>query len=535
MVLPVAFALMGKAASDKMRQDEIDARDREENRAWMQEERANTRAEREFQRSERARVLKNRDAAAAAAAPVVPQDGTVFQPENDDEGNPMPANPTAGTFVVDGQRFSDRAQADAAANAPAKRVARMSAALEQGGDLAGAQALRTGARQEQVADLQLSQAQLAAERDRGLREVGKLILSGGWGSVPTVYDKYRDGAKATVKEDGQGGATITYAGTDGKTIGSKSYKALPEFFADVMGGFDPAKWFDYQNSQEDKKRVQGNWEKDFGLRQDSEQRRAVHEARMLTAAERSARAAEGKANGTEVAATPESTFDRKTATDIAKEAVTKEADLAAKDGKPMSAQAMAKRVDEIVGAAFQQHANRFVASTVQRELQAAQADPAAYAAAYAKASRVLPPTEIQRMGFRDPNARPAPQAGTPAASIAAAPAGSVTLQGGKYVPAGQDAPTAAPAPAGPGTAPAAQVPFVEFLSKNITTPDGKAAISRRIAQDLPRLQATIDGDMKVMALPMVSGAIKARLKARIDAAAQEAEMMQTFLAGNPGI
>ena len=95
---------------------------------------------------------------------------------------------------------------------------------------------------------------------------------------------------------------------------------------------------------------------------------------MLTVAERTAKDAEAKANGADLAATAESTFDRKTAAEIAKDTVKKEAEAEAAGGKPMSGAAMAKRVDEITGALFQTHANRFIASTVQRELQMAQGD-----------------------------------------------------------------------------------------------------------------------------------------------------------------
>jgi hypothetical protein len=460
MVFPIAAALMGAGVREKRLADEQDQIDRDnrrqtekDNQAWMAEQRTQQRAEWEFNKGERARMLKNREAVSAAAAPIVPLDGTIDMPTADDDGNAAPVNPTAGTFTVQGQRFANRAGADTAAaeaNAPARRTARMSAALEQGGDMAGAQQLRTGARQEQLADLQLTQAQLAAERDKGLREVGKLILAGGWASVPQVYDKYRDGAKASVQEDGKGGATITYVGADGQPAGSKTYKALPEFFADVAGGFDPSKWFDYQNNKADKERVQANADRDFKLRETAEGRRATHEARMLSVAERTARAAER--NGTPTAATAESTFDRKTAAEIAKDTVKKEAEAAAATGTPMSGAMMAKRVDEITGAMFQQHANRFIASTVQRELQMAQGDPAAYAQAWAKASQVLPPAALQSMGFKNP-AAPAP--GTPADTIRNAPPGSVTLRNGQWVPAAGGQPPAGPAAA--AAAPRAQM------------------------------------------------------------------------------
>lgn len=151
MVYPLAFALMGRAAKEKYDSDREDAVDRQARRDREAEERQYLREERQQNREERARMLANRNAVAAAAAPVEPASGEVFQTEVDDEGNPMPANPTAGTFVVDGQRFGDRAAATAAANTPLKTSERVSRAMMSTGDVAGAQALRTSARQERVA------------------------------------------------------------------------------------------------------------------------------------------------------------------------------------------------------------------------------------------------------------------------------------------------------------------------------------------------------------------------------------------------
>lgn len=542
MVLPIAFALMGKAASDKMRQDEIDAQDREANRAWQNEERAFTRSQRARMQDEQRRQDTTRQAVIDATKPVVPTDGQIGAVGGEDEeGNPLASNPTAGTFKVDGQRFADRASADAAAakaNAPDQVSLRASRALMANGDLKGAQDLRTGARQEQVADLQLSQAQLAAERDKGLREVGKLILSGGWASVPTVYDKYRDGAKATVKEDGKGGATITYAGADGQPLGAKTYKALPEFFADVAGGFDPAKWFDYQNNKADKDRIQGNWEKDYQLRKDAEARRATHDARMLTAAERTARAAEAKANGTEVPATAESTFDRKTASEIAKDTVKKEAEAAAAGGTPMSGVAMAKRVDEIVGAAFQQHSQRFNTSVIARDLQSVRGNPEAYAAAYNKvvSSQTMTPQELRTMGFMPPGVQggqPQTPTGRAMQAVENVPGGG-TLQNGKWVPQGQTAPAAAtPAQAGQGNPLGENGPFMDFLRDNITSSHGKQFIAMKAKKELPVLQARISNITNLLKLPTVKGAIKSKLEADLAESSREAETMTTFLAGNP--
>lgn len=541
MVLPIAFALMGKAASDKMRQDDQDQIDRADSRAWMKEERENTRSEREFQRSERARMLKNRDAVAAAAAPVVPQDGTVFQPTNDDDGNPMPANPTEGSFMVDGKRYANRAAADTAANSPAGASERVSRALMGQGDIHGAQQLRTGLRQEKAADMQVQLHQMQideaqrkfanAKFDESLTSLSSFDdlanmvtrMGGSAQGITLQAKKSPDGKKVTLMQVLPDGTLQPTAQTFDNT--ARGFETAKASFSKSIGPHDKITWL-HQQAMEQRQADQ--------LAEQTRHNKATEAIQRYTA---SAKVAAAHANDT--AATADSTFDRKTAAEIAKDTVKKEAEAEAASGKPMSGAAMAKRVDEITGAMFQSHANRFNTSVIARDLQSVRGNPEAYAAAYNKvvSSQTMTPQELRTIGFLPPGAQGGPPqtpAGKAMQAVENVPGGGA-LQDGKWVPQGQTAPAAAPQQPAPGSVSTAPMPFTEFVAKNITTPDGKAAISRRIAQDLPKLQATIDGDMKVMALPMVSGAVKARLKARIDAASQEAEMMQTFLAGNPGI
>lgn len=454
MVYPLAIALMGAGVRRKANQDEIDAKDQAEERAARQEERAYLRGERDYVAKERARMGANRDRVAAAAAPVVPTDGTVYQPEVDDEGNAMPANPTAGSFMVDGKRFADRGDADTAADGV--RRARISTAMEQGNDFQGAQRYRTEAMQERtaerqgkLADLQLSEATLASERDRGLREAGKLILAGGWSSVPKVYEKYRDGLKAEVKENGHGGATVTYASPDGKVVGSKSYTALPEFFADVAGGFDPNKWFDYQNNQADKKRVQSNWEKDYKLREGEASRRATHEARMLSVAERGAAGAGANAGQAQVGLKDmrefqsdmlkllESEFDPRNAVNDAERAKT----IAAKTEAASMGSGIFlinARMGVPVTAAEARQAQRLWADPSRRQETPPQSDGMVYPVTVVNGRWV-----VMGPGKPPKAATPAQPAASPAAaSIAKAPPGSVSMQGGRYAAGGQGAPAA---------------------------------------------------------------------------------------------
>lgn len=535
MVYPLAIALMGRGVKEKYDRDQEDAQDRIDERAARAERRAWERDDREFQRGERTRMVKNRDAIAAAAAPVEPASGEVFQPAVDDEGNAMPANPTAGTFVVDGQRFSDRGAAAAAANTPEKTAERVSRAMMTTGDMAGAQSVRTGARQEKLANLQIDAATAAAERDRGLREVGSAIIQGGWGAVPGVYDKYRDGMKATVKEDGKGGATITYMDAAGKQVGSKTYAALPEFFADVAGGFDPAKWFDYQSNKADKDRLAAHQK---AVLDETTRHNKATEANQALAT-RASMARAGGAGGGAAPATLSlkdmrdfeddvhkrlgSEFDPKNAVDDADRARITNArnDVAAR-----------------ASGVFRVNAERGLPVTAEVALNALRlaSNPANRREVAGNDGMVYPVVMVNGAPvIVGPGSAPKPaaQPGAPAAPNPwrDAPPGGGTVVDGKVVQQGSQ-PPAAPAEANPAQQ---AIPFPEFLAKNITTPQGKQLISQRIQRELPALKATIEQDMKVMALPMVSGAVKARLKARIEAAAQEAEMMETFLAGNAGI
>ena len=165
---------------------------------------------------------------------------------------------------------------------------------------------------------------------------------------------------------------------------------------------------------------------------------AAYHARM-------AGVAEGKVGATPEPqpVTPESTFDRKTAAEIASATVKKEAEEAAMSGQKLTGPQMAARVDEIVNAMFQQHQNRFVQTQVQRTLAMAQNDPAIYAQEYGKALKVVPQQVLAQWGFQPPAApaqpRPTPTApAAPAAPAPAAPAPRAAMapQGGDRVLAG---------------------------------------------------------------------------------------------------
>lgn len=529
-VLPIALALMGAGVKRRYDKDKADE-------ARQAEEDAARREDRDYIRGERQRVQTMRRDIADAAAPVAVEPNMTHGPEMDDRDVGTPG----AVLVQDGYRvgqarMGDRAAADqaaAAANDPKARTARMAGALEKHGEIDKAASVRANARQEEVADLQLDELKakkLEREYDRALYQ------------VPDTHDAVASFISDT-KGDGQGGAVKAKAvlSPDGKSVTYHQVNAdgstapTPYTFPNTREGVITAKFMlsrgigakdklDHLLSTAKTDEERQRWEKEFGLRKSSEERRATHEQRMLTMAERSAAAAERGTAG--AVATPDATFDAKTAADIAKEQVNAEAAAARDAGTPWTGAQIARRTDEIVQSLRQSHAARFIEETVARSLNAAQADPAQYAQAYAKAVQIgLPAQKLAQMGFKPPAAAAAQL--TPAATPAA------------VAPAPAAAPAAAPRAPGAQTkaepAKTGAEQFADMLATNITTPQGKTVIAQHVRTRLPAIQSEIEQHSRVMAMPLVSGPVKAKLKEKIDALAQEAQMMQAFIDGNPGV
>lgn len=521
MVYPLAFALMSGAVMNKRRQDGLDDEDRQRRIAQENEDREYQKGEREFARSERARMVGNRERLTAAAAPVAPTDGTVYQPEVDDDGNPMLPNPTAGTFKVGEQRFTDRATADAAAvaeNTPERRVARMSAALEQGGDVTGAQALRTGRRQEQTAERQgkLADLQLDEAQRKHLDSMfdQQLTSSQGWDGLAGVMST--GDAKVRVQKTADGKSVQFVKDLpDGRSV------PLDRTFEDSVTGLETARAL-FSRSLKPEQKVEILYRQAQEKRQVEEQaervrhNKATEGIQRMAAGTAAAKAAAGAGPAQlslkdmrefedDVFKRLGPEFDPKNALDEAERArvTTARNQIATRAsgvfringerGQPVTA--------EVALNALQLASNR----ANVRELQGN--DGNVYPVVLVNGAPVI----VGPGG--PPRAAPAAAPGAPAGAPAAAP----------------------PAAAAPPVAGGQPVPFQQFLAQNITTPDGKREISQRIQKELPALLAQIQADTKVMGLAGVDGAVKQRLKARIETAAQEAEMMQAFLAGNAGI
>ena len=440
MVFPLALALMAAGGYRKVKQDRSD----EDRQAKID---ADADEDRAFRREERARMRTTRNDVAAAAAPRSVEDGTVYQPEVDDSGVPMLPNPTAGTFKADGQRFTDRAGAEAAvmkANTPQAEAQRVAGAYMKSGDYAAGQAVRTGARQSEVADLQLDEIKrkrLDEAFDRDITQANShddlaRIMSeskgdGRGGQLKMTAVKSPDGT-TTYHEVKADGTTKPTRFTFKEQIDPQTGRDLGLIQAQYMlsKGVSAKDKLDHMiggaKTAEDRQR----WEKEFGLKEKGEDRRAAHDKATLANASARvgiARMAAGAKAGP-AAATPDSTFDAKTAADIAKDQVQKEGDEARATGKPWTGAQIAKRTDEIVQSLRQSHTARFVEETVARQLGAAQADPQQYAVLYQQAVQLgMPPQKLAQLGFKPPGgAAVAPAAAAPARQ--APPIGPATPQ-----------------------------------------------------------------------------------------------------------
>ncbi|MCU7372868.1 hypothetical protein PEC18_18885 [Paucibacter sp. O1-1] len=285
MVIPIALALMAKGVYDKTTNDSRAAAEHEEDRQF-----AKMKQEREVKSWQDEDNYRAGIRRAVAPASIDPNMVKAEEQDNRDVGQPGEPAPTQQGFRVNGQVLGSMADAQKTAdtyNAPSAVNARMSAAALQAGRPVEAQQLRSGARQEQVADLQVDQLKQAAERDKKLREVGGLIKKG-WPAVAEVYARYDDGMNAKVEPDGKGGATVIGIDGSGKEVSRTKYASLPDFFADVVAEFDPTKWIGMHEKKTERAESERRWNAEMDLRTKSEARRAAHDDRIAGIAERKA-------------------------------------------------------------------------------------------------------------------------------------------------------------------------------------------------------------------------------------------------------
>lgn len=204
-----------------------DYKDAEEDRAFRREQR-----ERERRQQEEGDQVVASMKAAAARAQVQPNLVPDASTDNRDVGLEGTAPPVQQGVRVNGQVLPDQASADRVATAYNSPVATMKRQAD----------VLTGAGKP-IEALQLTETANKWEADQSLKDMGSLLMKGGWKSVPEIYARYRDGKAAEVVEDGKGGATIiTRDEKTGQEIGRQQYADLPQLFASVAGQFDPKLW-----------------------------------------------------------------------------------------------------------------------------------------------------------------------------------------------------------------------------------------------------------------------------------------------------
>jgi hypothetical protein len=154
--------------------------------------------------------------------------------------------------------------------------------MEQAGDWKGAADIRQSATQQAASSLALKRAQQQDDFETKFREAAGPLAARGWSALPEVYERYDNGFSAQVQEDGKGGATVITLDKDGKEVGRKAFKSLPDFVGEMQARFDPTKWLGMKEKEAETARVQVNADRDFNLRQSTEQRNAAHQAATLS-------------------------------------------------------------------------------------------------------------------------------------------------------------------------------------------------------------------------------------------------------------
>ena len=446
----------------------------------------------ERQRTEWQREDKLRNDLATAAQPRMAQSAEVYQPTADDEYGPagaLPANPTAGTFKTHDEFNSTGARmgvypsmeaAQQAAGAAGTQNDRLATAYMANGAPEKALSIQASGRQAKAADLQIAQAEETAKQRKFMQLIGTAWAKGGIDGLADAATKgYDDGHTYTAVQKAGKGFSLMKTSAHG-TSEELPFDDLDDFLKKTYAAVDPSKVVEWRDRDKQQTQAQENANRTFDLQKQQFALAGQREARMGAAADRAANAAERQAKAAEEAArpkqiTPDSTFDAKTAADIAQATVVEEAKRASENGAPMTPQQMAQRNNDIVTTLRQDHTNRFVSDTVQRSLAQAKAadDPAVYSVEYSKAARLMTPEQLKGLGFLPPT------------------------------PAGPPAPAAGRAQP---TAPATENPAMGAPAKGSTRVGAKAQEAKQVAQQVEQqlaaatqelAQATATGDPKI--------------------------------------
>ncbi len=235
MSIMQALAVIGGGAMSGYNRTKREMEDEQRQKAddeWKAKQRAREEQRWKQDDEDRATARAEKGRMAAAAAPVTPQDASVYQPANDDEGNAMPANPTADWRSVDGQVIRDPskvAPAVEAANMPSAVMRRQSMVTT---DPAQAVTLRSNAMT--AAASEQAQRQAEAEKVWDQQSVAAMQKGG-----PQAFAEFLTQSKG----DGQGGNVKVQAvmSPDGKTfqlvatLPDGTQRPSPAFANDELG------------------------------------------------------------------------------------------------------------------------------------------------------------------------------------------------------------------------------------------------------------------------------------------------------------
>lgn len=246
-----------------------DYKDAEEDRAFRREQR-----DRERRQQEEGDQLVASMKGAATRAQVQPNLVPDASTDNRDVGLDGTAPPVQQGVRVNGQVLPDQASADRVATAYNSPVATMKRQAD----------VLTGAGKP-IEALQLTETADKWQADQSLKDMGSLLMKGGWKSVPEIYARYRDGKGAEVVEDGKGGATIiTRDEKTGQEIGRQQYADLPQLFASVAGQFDPKLWASDEIRRGKDAEGTRRWDAEQGVRERNSESMGLYRAAQAEAA-----------------------------------------------------------------------------------------------------------------------------------------------------------------------------------------------------------------------------------------------------------
>lgn len=239
---------------DDERQAARDARDTE-----VYEE---GKADRAAARAERDQGIADKNAlrTAGAALPVTEVAGAPMPAEAANPGAVASNNPTVGAYRVGANTFANKgvAATDAAAQStPDARRTRVMQVMQEQGNFAGADQLRTSGIQAEAAAGALAEQKDVTAQKAFARGVASAIGQGGWqGFAKFATEKYNDDKTYSAVEDGKGGAIVVSHDKDGKEVGRKAFTNPEEAIMFSVGRADPTKWAEYKAGRDDKKEAQ---------------------------------------------------------------------------------------------------------------------------------------------------------------------------------------------------------------------------------------------------------------------------------------